>query len=77
MEKIHSNPADSADSEPQLQLLVPTPRPHGALACKYYSDASVRIKFRFGPEFPWIEPATPSWNAACDYEELLPGDPLY
>ena len=74
MEKIPSKSAVSAESEPHPPRL---PRPHGALACKYYSDASVRVKFRFGPAFPWIEPATPSWNADCEYEEILPLDPLY
>lgn len=57
--------------------LEPLPRPHAKLACKYFSDSTVRVKFRFGPNFPWIEPSLPSWNEACEYAEILPGDPLY
>lgn len=71
---IHSKPVLTIFDDVKQE---PLPRPHAKLACKYFSDSTVRVKFRFGPNFPWIEPSLPSWNEACEYEEILPGDPLY
>lgn len=52
------------------------PRKHAELIKRWADDDSMRIKGKFGTG-NWHELYRTSFNQDWDYEEILPGDPLY
>lgn len=61
----------------ELDLIqAPQPRKHAELIKRWAEDDSMRIKFK-AAVLPWTESTAPKFGNTCEYEEILPGDPLY
>lgn len=66
----------STRKEDYLDLIqAPQPRKHAELIKKWADDDSVRVK-RMSPS-GWIKDHCPGFHTVVQYEEILPGDPLY
>lgn len=72
------NGANTLYSAPKdLDLIQYTqPRKHAELIKRWAEDDSMRVKAKHG-KGKWSKINYPDWDPADDYEELLPGDPLY
>lgn len=57
-------------------IQVPQPRKHAELIKRWAEDASMRIKFKSAGTL-WTESTDPTFGSIWEYEEILPGDPLY
>lgn len=56
----------------------PTPRRHAELIKRWAEDDKMRIKYRYFGQPMWKEVnTTPGWAPDHEYEEILPGDPLF
>lgn len=55
----------------------PTPRRHAELIKRWAEDDKMRIKYRRWVGNPWTEIEQPIWVDGWEYEEILPGDPLF
>jgi len=55
----------------------PTPRRHAELIKRWAEDDKMRIKYSYLGEHMWRETHAPGWVSEMEYEEILPGDPLY
>lgn len=67
--------ASSKNSSLDL-IQAPQPRKHAELIKRWADDDSVRIKFKSAGTL-WTESTDPTFGSIWDYEEILPGDPLY
>lgn len=57
-------------------IQVPQPRKHAELIKRWAEDDSMRIKFKSAGTL-WTESTDPTFGSIWEYEEILPGDPLY
>lgn len=57
-------------------IQVPQPRKHAELIKRWAEDDSMRIKCQLHIQH-WNEIQFPDWDPEGEYEEILPGDPLY
>lgn len=55
---------------------APQPRKHAELIKRWAEDDSMRIKCQLHIQH-WNEIQFPDWDPDYEYEEILPGDPLY
>lgn len=57
-------------------IQVSQPRKHAELIKRWAEDDSMRVKFKSAGTL-WTESTDPTFGSTWDYEEILPGDPLY
>lgn len=55
----------------------PTPRRHAELIKRWAENDKMRIKYGNSATNQWVETANPLWLTDTEYEEILPGDPLF
>ena len=57
-------------------IQVPQPRKHAELIKRWAEDDSMRVKCKYS-DGEWHVVVFPDFDPEGDYEEILPGDPLY